>query len=122
MISADKDLFMCDMVESYGIINYEQLPAVTVAAFAYGLRDDSRIKLKLRGERAPREVSLLCWLIDELRMFRWSLSEDAQNGVSPPEKIYDRLLYPEKFENNNVQWTFEDEEEFDKKWKEINEV
>ena len=122
MLGTDKDLFFCDMVETYRIYEYEQLPVIMVAALAYGLRDNSRIKLAMSGEKVEMNTSLLLLILDEIRGFRWSFTEDAQNGANPPERIYDRVIHPEMFKKDDNAWTFEDKEEFDAKWKEINGV
>lgn len=46
MIQTDEDALICDLAETYQIYDYRQLPAYQVAVFSYGLRDDSRIKVR----------------------------------------------------------------------------
>ena len=59
MISADRDALLCDFAETYGIYDFRALPAFTLATLAVGLRDDSRIKMKMHGTRITRTETLL---------------------------------------------------------------
>lgn len=49
MLSADRDALICDMAETYHIYDVRALPVKMLATLACGLRDDSRIKLKITG-------------------------------------------------------------------------
>lgn len=59
MISRDRGALMCDLAETYGIYDYRSLPVRTVATLAAGLRDNSRIKTKLRGGKAADDTEVL---------------------------------------------------------------
>lgn len=59
MISIDRGALICDLAETYGIYDYRSLPALTVATLSVGLRDDSRIKTKIRGGRAKDNTEVL---------------------------------------------------------------
>ncbi len=48
MLSADRDAVLCDMAETYGVLEMEKLPCRRLATLAAGLRADSRIMLRLR--------------------------------------------------------------------------
>jgi len=47
------------------------LPVSTVATFAAGLRDDSRIKMLMRGDKHSQNTMLLAALIDEVGGLLW---------------------------------------------------
>lgn len=49
MINIDEDALMCDLAETYHIYNYRSLPCKMVATFSCGLRNSSRIKMKMAG-------------------------------------------------------------------------
>jgi hypothetical protein len=49
MLSTDRDALICDMAETYHVYDMRALPTKTVATLACGLREDSRIKLKMAG-------------------------------------------------------------------------
>lgn len=66
MINVDEDALVCDLAETYHIYNYKSLPVKTVAILASGLRDDSRIKLKLNKQRVSNTDLLLSVIADRL--------------------------------------------------------
>ena len=49
MLSTDREALLCDMAETYHVYSMRALPVETLATLACGLRDDSRIKLKISG-------------------------------------------------------------------------
>lgn len=63
MISADRGALICDLAETYGIYDYRSLPVRTVATLSVGLREDSRIKTKLRGGRADYDNKVLIGMV-----------------------------------------------------------
>lgn len=82
---------MCDLAETYHIYDYKRLPVTQVAALAVGLRDDSRIKMKLSGARAPAEILLMAAMVDRLSLLVWTKSKDAQKGRGRPKSILEAL-------------------------------
>lgn len=66
MIATDEDALICDLAETYGVFDYESLPVNLVATFACGLRDNARIRQKLRGEELDTETLLSAILIDRV--------------------------------------------------------
>ena len=46
---------MCDLAETYGVLDMDALPAHLVATLAAGLREDSRIITALREKHAKME-------------------------------------------------------------------
>ena len=50
MIKTDEDALICDLAETYQIYDYKSLPAYMVATFSVGLRENSRIKMKLSNQ------------------------------------------------------------------------
>jgi len=63
MISADRGALICDLAETYGIYDYRSLPVRTVATLSVGLREDSRIKMKLNGGRVDYDNKVLIGLV-----------------------------------------------------------
>lgn len=110
MIGIDQDAFICDMAETYHILDIWALPAETLAVLASGLRDNSRIKMKLSGMRhIPVEI-ILPQVADMLTMV--FSDKDAQ----PPVLFTDIMLG-----NVDTKETkgFDSGEEFDNEWKRI---
>lgn len=76
MWGVDRDALICDLAETYHLLDYRSVPIMTLATLSAGLHDDSRIKMKLMDLReiAPAFVNvrtadtltmILCALIGE---------------------------------------------------------
>lgn len=90
MLSTDKDALICDMAETYHIYNIEALPVETLATLSYGLRDNSRIKMKIAGvEYVPLEI-IMPQIADNMAIIRYSLT--AKKGDAPP-KLMSSYIY-----------------------------
>lgn len=87
MVRTDEDALICDFAETYNIYDYKRLPLTTAAALAIGLRDDSRIKMKLSGAVATTEIQLLAAAVDRLSLLVWAQTKDASRGQNRPPSI-----------------------------------
>ena len=81
MLATDKDALICDLAETYHIYDYRSLPVQQVAIFCIGLRENSRIKRKLSGNRCSTEILLLASAVDYLALLFWAQTKDGQNSV-----------------------------------------
>lgn len=99
MIATDEAALICDLAETYHIYDYKSLPVSRVAIFSVGLRDDSRIKMKMRGMQYPLDTILRASMVDHLVNLVWLKSEDGANGRNRPKSIL-RLLLNEKQESD----------------------
>ncbi len=115
MIKTDENALICDLAETYQIFDYRQLPPSQVAIFAIGLRDDSRIKIKLSGAKVPPDILLLTGVIDRLNLLIWSKTEDARKGINKPKSIIDSLYNKEESDVS----AFASGKEFEKEWKRL---
>ena len=114
MISLDEDALVCDLAETYHIYDYKQLPLNQVAVFAYGLRDDSRIKQMMSNQIVPLETTLLASIVDRLSLSLWLQTKDGQKGVNRPASIADQLIKRDKSENDEKDYlVFESGEDFE---------
>lgn len=91
MIQTDEDALICDLAETYGIFDYRQLPVNQVAVFAFGLRDDSRIKLAMTNSKVPFETFLLAGVLDRLSALVWFKTTDSQKGINKPLMVAEEL-------------------------------
>ena len=91
MIQTDKDALICDLAETYHIYDYKKLPPTQVAIFAIGLKDDSRIKMKMSGQLVPMETLLLVGILDRLSILLWRQTKDGQKGRNMPTMVLDTL-------------------------------
>lgn len=116
MIKADEDALICDLAETYHIYDYRQLPVLKVAVFSIGLRDDSRIKMKLSNQKVSTETLLLAGIFDRLSTLAWFKTADGQKGTNRPESIVEQLTAEPKERKEMV---FTSGEEFERARKEI---
>lgn len=116
MIITDRDAWMCDLAETYHILNYRELPCKTVALFSCGLRENSRIKRKLLGEKTDTEEILLSIIADRLGTLVWFNSEDGAKRKNRPKSILSSLIGTE--EEKEIQ-TFDSGKDFEAEWREI---
>lgn len=91
MISVDRDALICDMAETYHIYDLRGLPARTLATLAFGLRADSRIKMRLSDQPLRVDTILLAAIVDRLGLLVWAQTEDGQKGRNRPQSIIDAL-------------------------------
>ena len=114
MINLDEDALVCDMAETYQIYDYKQLPLNQVAVFAYGLRDDSRIKQIMSDQIVPLETTLLASIVDRLSLSLWLQTKDGQKGVNRPTSIAEMLTKNHKEERDERDYlVFESGEDFE---------
>lgn len=82
-----------------------------VAVFCMGLKEDSRIKLKLAGQRVGINTMLLALMADRLGLLVWSKTKDGQKGRNQPRSLVDSLSNIAKEPETMV---FESSEDFEK--------
>ena len=87
---------ICDFAEEYGIIDFRALTPFQAGALAYGLKPDSRIRMKAAGIKPLPEQLIRAKIADNLSIIRWYLSEDGRNGVNRPELLLQKILKQEE--------------------------
>lgn len=114
MLKTDKDALVCDLAEVYGIFDFRALPVSLLAALASGLREDSRIKMRLSGSRIPRRDLLLAAAVDRLSLLVWSMSEDAKSGTNRPKSLV--AAFMEETEDSGEVMAFSSAGDFESAW------
>lgn len=112
MIELDEEALVCDLAETYHIYDYEQLSPQKIAVFALGLRENSRIKMKMSGQTVPLDTMLLAGIQDRLSLSLWFKTKDGQKGKNRPKMVWDVLNKSTKKAENKVR--FNSGEEFEK--------
>lgn len=115
MIKVDEDALICDLAETYHIYDYRQLPVKLVAVFAFGLKDDSRIKMKMNGQSAPLETLLLARMTDNLNTLVWFKTKDGQRGKNRPPSMVDILNNKIEEKSKNDVVVFNSGEDFEER-------
>lgn len=111
MISQDRNALICDLAETYHIYDYRSLPAKLVATLAAGLRDDSRIKMKMAGLKGDPEQILLAHIFDRLGTIQYIL---LRGKGEMPETIADK--YYTQQEKKSEYQSFSTPEAFWEAW------
>jgi len=91
-MAIDEGALICDLAETYGILSYESLPVRLVATLSAGLRDNSRIKMKLSDAKADNTTWMLASAADCLSLLVWQNTENGQKGVKRPALFTELLL------------------------------
>ena len=111
MVHDHEDDLICDLAETYGIYDYKQLPAHRVAILSIGLRETSRIKMKMSEQKVSVDTTLLAGIMDRVGLLVWMQTRDGQKGKNKPNSVLDSLLSEPKEVDNVV---YQSGEEFDK--------
>lgn len=111
MIAADESALICDLAETYGILDYRALPVRLLATLSVGLRENSRIKMKLLDVKVQPDLLLLAAAVDRLTLLVWSKTTDAETGSNRPKSIVD-ILNGVATEESNIM-AFDTAEEFE---------
>ena len=108
MYELDREALICDLAETYRIYDFKSLPLNKVAIFAKGLREDSRIRMKMLQSKFNVKESLLAGILDRLTLILYSKTKDAEKG-----KNYPKLLLDEAEKKEDLQG-FMSSEDFEK--------
>ena len=100
---------ICDLAETYGILDYKGLSLQLVATLVLGLRDNSRVKMKLSGTRIDIQTALLASACDELSFLSWSKTKDAQKNRNKPKSRLQALMGEPKKNSDVVSFDTADE-------------
>lgn len=109
MIALDEDMLICDLAETYHVYNYREHPLSLVATLAAGLRENSRIRMKMSRQPAPSDTVLLAKAVDYLAFLSWTKTRDAEKGRNYPKSIVAEM-FGEKEETEII--GYEDAESF----------
>lgn len=117
MYALDKDALVCDFAETYHVLDMWALPVPLLAVLASGLREDSRIMMKMGGiTYIPAYISA-AKAADELAMLMYSFTEDAAKGRNRPELLSDFII--EKQEPKQTNQGYDSGEDFLAAWEKI---
>lgn len=92
MVATDEDALICDFAETYHIYQWRGLPVKYAAVLAFGLRDDSRIKMAMTGRKITLDTMLNASALDALNTLVWMQSKDAQRNKNRPKPIINVLM------------------------------
>lgn len=108
MLRTDEDALVCDLAETYQILDYRQLPVTMVAVFSSGLRPNARIFKSITGNKIDLSEMLLANMADRLGMLVWAKTKDAETGKNKPASILNMLIGKQEEKENMTFLTGED--------------
>lgn len=111
-----EDEMICDLAETYHVLNYKEYPPLLVGTLVFGLKDNSRVKLFLSDQKQPLDRILFARMVDELSFLSWANTKDGQKNRNRPKSVLQTLLGIEKKEEYA---TFDTYEEFQQMWNAI---
>lgn len=91
-------MLICDFAEEYGILDYRAIRPFLAGTLAYGLKPDSRIRMKMAGIDLLPTQMLMTRAVDELAVIRWLNTQDGVDGVNRPVLLTQSTV-PKKDDN-----------------------
>lgn len=116
MVRTDETSLICDFAETYHITDYRALSLKTAAALASGLSEDSRIKMRITGQRITTKTALLAGILDRLTTLVWMQTQDGHKGRNRPESILAKLTKGPEPEKKDEFLVFESSDAFNTMW------
>lgn len=85
---------ICDLAETYHILDYTVLKPNTLAILVKGLSQDSRVMRHLRNEKLTYLDSMLALIFDCLRIIAYN--QGHKKGAKRPQSLFEKLTKVEK--------------------------
>lgn len=114
MIATDRDAVVCDFAETYRIYDIEALPVDYAATLAAGLRENSRIRMKMAGVKADLKAMLLAMIADNTAINIYAKTKDAKSGRNKPKSLAKAL-----FDTEDEVRHFETGDDFMREWEKL---
>lgn len=84
MAALAPDELVCDMAETYHVLDWRALGLPLAATLAGGLRETSRTCMALNHAQITTDTLLLGAMADSLQLLVWLKTKDAQHGRNRP--------------------------------------
>lgn len=111
MLAEGRDELICDFAETYHVLDFWALPIPLMATLAAGLRENSRVKMKMAGVTYIPLEMVAPRIADTLSAIACGLSKNAK---MPP--LLTDLMLSEKKEDDNPVTAYSSTEDFDAAW------
>lgn len=92
MVAKAPDALVCDMAETYHVLDWRGLGLPLAATLAGGLRETSRTSMALNHTQAGTDTLLLGAMTDALQLLVWMKTKDGSKGRNRPAPVLDTLL------------------------------
>ena len=94
------------------------LPVDLLATLVCGLRENSRIKVKISEMNATPEMIMSAIMVDRLTLLAWLNSKDGAKGTNRPKSILDAMIGKKEQRAEMVFASGKDFEEYQKQFEE----
>ena len=91
-----EDEIVCDLAEYYSVLNFLEYKPSFIATLVLGLRDNSRLMMKLANRKITLSESLEALTVDALNLLLWVKTKDSTKGRNKPRSLYDELCEDKK--------------------------
>ena len=91
IVAECEDEMICDMAETYHVLDWRALRPSLAATLAIGLPESSRVMRKLRGDGMGLDTMLHAAILDQLRISNWLQTKDGLEGKNRPRSVLDAL-------------------------------
>ena len=102
MLAADRDALICDLAETYHVLDMTALPVPLLATLAAGLRGDSRIRMAMAGESVASGELLQAAMLDRLTTLCWMQTKDGAHGRRRPPSVVAAISGKDKPKQSNA--------------------
>ena len=87
MMAICGDELTCDIAETYGVFDIKTLTPTLASLLAAGLREGSRVQMKLQRQQVPFDTLLLALIADRVGLQLWGNTKDGQRNRNRPDSI-----------------------------------
>ena len=87
-----EDEITCDLAEYYGIYDYRKLSPRYLITLLVGLREDSRLVLKITGRSYSMSQIMQAYIVDRLSVLVWQKTKDGAKGKNRPKLLSEMML------------------------------
>lgn len=102
MMGLDENALICDLAETYGILDYTRVPVQTLGILCSGLRADARIVQKMMGINADMKSILLARIFDGVQLMLWSRTKNPTEANRPRSIAETMFQKEQKYEGYNT--------------------
>lgn len=91
-MATNKTKMICDLAETYHILDWQRVPGRTLGALVAGLGPETRIGMELAGIRGTPDHIILGRIYDAVNLLLYSMTKDAKTGENKPESYADKFI------------------------------
>ena len=92
MLGLDRDAVICDLAETYGVLDYKALPVKTLATLCAGLHEDSRIRMRMADCQEVAPSFALVRISDTLTVINYMLASLGSKDAPSLPALYQDIM------------------------------